>query len=571
MIITLVIGLTLALVLGMVAQQLRLSPLVGYLVAGMLAAQPWWGYPVDSHIVEEFSHIGVALLLFGVGLHFHFKDLLAVRKVALPGSCICMVLWTGLGAVVYYLLGGAEADWLGGTMFGMCVCVSSTVVLTRVLSENRLLQTPSGHTALGWLVVEDIFTIIMLVLLPVLFGGDAAQQNIWEALGWMSLKLVAMVICVAYLGRKVIARVLTYVSRHSSDELFTLAVLVFALGIAVLSAHVFNASMEFGAFLSGMVVGQSKFASRAASDALPMRHAFAVLFFVSVGMGFNLSGIVECWPLALGTVLFTLLFKPVSAYFVIRMLGRPGSLGVIVGTSLSQIGEFSFILAALAAGTYGLMPQSAANVITGVAIITITLNAALYRFVPGLIRRMEDRGIGLVKNQGQEIIPVPSEEKQRVIVVGYGPCGEITSDILRRNNIDVVVIEMNVDTVSRLQKEGIPVIHGDARLRALLQSAGVEGSEAIVISVTSAPADEIAEAARSLNPDIGVIAATHFIRNAQLMRSKGARAIFSGEEELALSMGAYLLHSFGAPDEQVVRERNHMRRKLAGELPYLNE
>ena len=569
MIITLVIGLTLALVLGMLAQQLRLSPLVGYLVAGMLAAQPWWGHPVDSHIVEEFSHIGVALLLFGVGLHFHFKDLLAVRKVALPGSCMCMVLWTGTGGLVYYLLGGPQADWLGGIMFGMCVCVSSTVVLTRVLSENRLLQTPSGHTALGWLVVEDIFTIIMLVLLPVLFGGDS-QQSIGEALGWMTVKLVAMVFCVAYLGRKVIARVLTYVSRHSSDELFTLAVLVFALGIAVLSAHVFNASMEFGAFLSGMVVGQSKFASRAASDALPMRHAFAVLFFVSVGMGFNISGIAECWPLALGTVLFTLLFKPVSAYFIIRLLRRPGSLGVIVGTSLSQIGEFSFILAALAAGTYGLMPMSAANVITGVAIITITLNAALYRFVPGLIRRMEDRGIGVVKTAG-EIIPPPSEETQRVIVVGYGPCGEITSDILRRNNIEVVVIEMNVDTVTRLQKEGVPVIHGDARLRSLLQAAGVEKAEAIVVSVTAAPADEIAEAARSLNPNIGVIAATHFIRNAQQMRSKGARAVFSGEEELALSMGGYLLHSFGAPDEQVVRERNHMRRKLAGELPYLDE
>ena len=374
----------------------------------------------------------------------------------------------------------------------------------------------------------------------------------------------------AYLGRKVIGRVLTYVSRHSSDELFTLAVLVFALGIAVLSAHVFNASMEFGAFLSGMVVGQSKFASRAASDALPMRHAFAVLFFVSVGMGFNIGGIVECWPLALGTVLFTLLFKPISAYFIIRMLGRPGSLGVVVGTSLSQIGEFSFILAALAAGTYGLMPMSAANVITGVAIITITLNAALYRFVPGLIKRMEDRGIGVVKSDTNSI-PPPSAELPRVIVVGYGPCGEITSDILRRNNIEVVVIEMNIDTVTRLQKEGLPVIHGDARLRALLQSAGVEAAEAIVISVTAAPADEIAEAARSLNPEIGVIAATHFIRSAQLMRRKGARAIFSGEEELALSMGAYLLHSFGAPDEQVVRERNHMRRKLAGELPYIEE
>ena len=302
MIFTLAVGLALAFVLGMVAQQLKLSPLVGYLVAGMLAAQPWWGYPVDQHVVEEFSHIGVVLLLFGVGLHFHFKDLLAVRTVAVPGAVTCSLLWTGIGALVYHLCGGA-GGWVAAGIFGMCVCVSSTVVLTRVLEDNKMLQTPAGHTALGWLVVEDLFTIILLVLMPVMFGND----ELLPALGGMAVKLTLLVLIVALLGKRVITRVLTYVARNGSDELFTLGVLVIALGIAVLSSYVFNASMEFGAFLSGMVVGQSKFASRAASDALPMRDAFAVLFFVSVGMGFQMGGLVEYWPLALGTTAYVLL------------------------------------------------------------------------------------------------------------------------------------------------------------------------------------------------------------------------------------------------------------------------
>ena len=237
MIFTLVMGLGLAFVLGMVAQKMKLSPLVGYLVAGMLAAQPWWGQPVDLHMVEEFSHIGVVLLLFGVGLHFHFKDLLAVRKVAVPGAVTCSILWTGIGGLVYYLCGGA-GGWVAAAIFGMCVCVSSTVVLTRVLEDNKMLQTPAGHTALGWLVVEDLFTIILLVLMPVMFGND----ELLPALGGMAVKLVLLVFIVAWLGKRVIARVLTYVARNGSDELFTLGVLVIALGIAVLSSYVFNAS-----------------------------------------------------------------------------------------------------------------------------------------------------------------------------------------------------------------------------------------------------------------------------------------------------------------------------------------
>lgn len=560
MIFTLAIGLTLALILGVLAQKLQLSPLVGYLLAGILAAQPWWGVPVESHVVEEFSHIGVVLLLFGVGLQFHFKDLLAVQKVAVPGATVCMLTRAGLGAVFYYWL-VSDASWVGAIMFGTCMCISSTVVLTRVLADNKVLQTPAGHTALGWLVVEDIFTIILLVLLPVFFGGQA----LLPALGWMALKLTLLILCVTFVGRMVIAKVLTYVSRSTSDELFTLAVLVFALGIAVLSAQVFNASLEFGAFLSGMVVGQSKFASRAASDALPMRDAFAVLFFVSVGMGFDAKGLLDHWQLALSAVMLTLLAKPLVAYIVIRLLKRPSRMALIVSTSLSQVGEFSFILAALIAGTYGLLPGYAVNVITGTAIITITLNAALYRFVPKLVRMFEERGIGI--DGADQHIPAPTEARHRVIVVGYGPCGEILSGILADYDVEVVVIEMNVDTVTRLKKKGMIALHGDARLRTILRMAGVEQARAIIITSSAAPAKEIASAAKGINPHISIMAYTTYIRNAAMLRQDGAESVFSGEEEVALSMTSHLLRGLGATEEQVTREREAARSRLVGEAP----
>ena len=568
MIYTLAIGLTLALLLGIIAQKLKLSPLVGYLVAGILAAQPWWGEPVEEHVVEEFSHIGVVLLLFGVGLQFHFKDLLAVQKVAVPGSTVCMVVRAALGALCFYWL-VAGASWIGALMFGACMCVSSTVVLTRVLADNKILQTPAGHTALGWLVVEDIFTIILLVLLPVFFDGQA----LGPALGWMAVKLTLLIFCVAFLGRYVIDKGLTFVSRSTSDELFTLSVLVLALGIAVLSSHVFNASLEFGAFLSGMVVGQGKFASRAASDALPMRDAFAVLFFVSVGMGFNFMGLLEHWQLALSAILLTLFAKPLVAYIVIRLLRKPSRMALIVSASLSQVGEFSFILASLIAGKYGLLPPYAVNVITGTAIITITLNAALYRFVPQIVKLMEDRGIG-IEGKDQQLPPVEGD-RHRVIVVGYGPCGKILSDIFGSYDIDVVVIEMNVDTVSRLGRAGIHALHGDARLRPILRMAGVEQAKAIIITSAAAPAREISASARGLNPNISIMAYTTYIRDARVIRSaeqsgdgSARTSVFSGEEEVALTMMVHLLRSFGATEEQVTRERRAARERLADQTPH---
>lgn len=561
MIFTLVIGLTLALVLGMAAQKLSLSPLVGYLAAGMLAAQPWWGHPVSGEVVEEFSHLGVVLLLFGVGLQFHLKDLLSVQKIVVPGALVCMPLIACLGMGAFCLFGMGAHAWDNGLMYGLCICVSSTVVLTRVLSDNRVMQSPAGYTALGWLVMEDIFTIVLLVLLPAVFSGE----SLGAALGWMALKLTLMIVCVALVGRYVIGRVLTYVSRSASGELFTLAVLTCALGIAVLSATVFNASMEFGAFLSGMVVGQSKFASRAAGDALPMRDAFAVLFFVSVGMGFNPQGLVDYWPLALCTLGICMFMKPLAAFCMIRLLGKPMRLSMMVGGSLSQIGEFSFILATLIAGTYGMLPMEAANVITGVAIISIIINAACYRFVPRAVNALEKRGIGLPPAGSSDHIPAPREDKHRAILVGYGPCGELASKVLRRFDFDIVVIEMNVDTVTRLNQSGIPALHGDARVRHILKAAGCEKAVSINITSPAAPADAIAAAAKALNPDIYVVAHTSYIRSAQQLRSNGAADyVFSGEAEVALSMTSHLLRIMGATEEQVQKERQQNRSVLFG-------
>ena len=548
------IGLALALLFGIIAQKLSLSPLVGYLFAGIAAAALGTG-GMDGETVHGFSDLGIVLLLFGVGLQFHFKDLLAVRQVAVPGSIINMVLRTLLAGAIFYALTGCS--WECAAMFGACLSVSSTVVLTRVLEDNRILQTPVGHTALGWLVVEDIATIVLLVLLPALVRGG----SLWEAMFWMAVKLLALIFCVAYLGKYVIKKVLTYLSGSASGELFTLAVLVFAIGIAGLSAYVFGASMEFGAFLSGMVLGQSRFAARAASEALPMRDAFAVLFFVSVGMGFNLQGLLDHWQLALAILGFTMLLKPIIAYLSIRLLRKPFRLGVLVSASFSQIGEFSFILASLAASKYDLLPDYACNVITGVAIISITLNAMLYRLVPPMVDKLERRGVGVVIDPSAAPAP-PTDDRYRIIVVGYGPCGELLTRILRAHDMDVLVLEMNINTVTRLAKEGIPALHGDARVRSILRMAGCEQAKAIIISTSAAPAEAIASAARGLNPEIRVVAQTQYIRNARLMEQGGAAAVFSGEEEVALSMNDHLLRGFGATEEQVMQEHREAKKLL---------
>lgn len=293
LILTLAGGLSAALVLGFITQKLRMSPIVGYLLAGIIVGPYSPGFVADADTASQCAEIGIILLMFGVGLHFHLKDLLAVQRIVLPGAAAQIGAATLLGMVVSH---GFGWSWAAGAVFGMAISVASTVVLTRVLSDNKALHTTTGHVALGWLVVEDLFTILLLVLLPAIVGGNEQSESVWHVLAVTTLKLGALVVFALVVGQRIIPKLLAYVARTGTRDLFTLSVLVLALGVAVGAANFFGASMALGAFLSGMVVGQSEFSSQAAAEALPMRDAFAVLFFVSVGMLFNPASLISDWP-----------------------------------------------------------------------------------------------------------------------------------------------------------------------------------------------------------------------------------------------------------------------------------
>ena len=374
LILTLTGGLTAALGLGFATQKLRLSPIVGYLLAGILVGPFTPGYVANKEIATQFAEIGVILLMFGVGLHFHLKDLLAVRKIAIPGAVVQIAAATALGAVVMRMIGWS---WTAGIVFGMAISVASTVVLTRVLADNRALHTPTGHIAIGWLIVEDLFTILVLVLLPALFdtGEGSDSRSVIATFAWALIKLTALVGFALVAGQRIIPWLLGYIARTGSRDLFTLAVLVLALGIAVGSAQLFGASMALGAFLAGMIVGQSEFSARSASEALPMRDAFAVLFFVSVGMLFDPYKIAEDWPLILATLGIVIIGKPLAAILVVLLFRRPLRSALSIAVALAQIGEFSFILASLALGL-NLLPPEATNALVVVSVVSITLNSS---------------------------------------------------------------------------------------------------------------------------------------------------------------------------------------------------
>lgn len=559
LIYALVGGLTAALLLGYIAQKLRWSPLVGYLVAGMIVGPHTPGIELDKGIVDQFAEIGVILLMFGVGLHFHLKDLLAVQRVALPGSLAQIAVSTALGALIAHCFGWS---WMAGVVFGMAVSVASTVVLTRVLADHRDLHTPSGHVALGWLVVEDLFTIFLMVLLPVLLEpGQKESLSAWalaETVGWTIVKLALLVVFTLFVGRRLIPLFLVWVARTGTRDLFTLAVLVLALGIAVCSAELFGASMVLGAFLSGMVVGQSEFSARAAAEALPMRDAFAVLFFVSVGMLFDPAALMESWPLALATLGIVLVGKPLAAYAVVRLLGKPLHLALSVSVALAQIGEFTFILAGMGI-YYNVLPPGTMNALIAAAVFSIAVNSLLYGCIPQWRRWLGKPGSG-EPEPGEEA--EDEEDDQRVVVVGFGPAGRMMSDILRRNHIGVSVVEMNIDTVKRLGGEGVHVVYGDARQADVLRAAGVEKAVGLIISSASVSAAEVAEAARSINSGIRLVVHTTYAREASAFCRDDGAVAFSGEEEVAVSMAEYLLRQLGATDEQIQRERRCIRAEL---------
>jgi CPA2 family monovalent cation:H+ antiporter-2 len=568
LIFTLTGALVTALAFGLLTRRIGLSPILGYMVAGIFLGRHVAGFVANYNIASELAEIGVVLLMFGVGLQFNLKELLMVRGVAIPGALVQIALATALGALTARCFGW---PWGSGILFGLSISVASTVVLMRILSENNALHTQTGHIAIGWLVVEDIFTVLVLVLVPVLADqGGLRAENALLSIGGAIGKIALLIAITFFVGRRWLPEFLGWVAETRSRELFTLAVLALALGIAVSSATLFGASLALGAFLAGMVVNQSAYSHRAAIEALPMRDAFAVLFFVSVGMLFDpLNFSREWWMIAL-TCLVILVGKPIAALLVVRMLSYPLHIGLSVGIALSQIGEFSFILATLGK-ELKILPGTAVDVLVASSIISITLNPVLYRLArptarligqnrvlhsfldpaASALRREEERS-------DKEIAPT-----QRAIVVGYGPIGRLVVRLLIENEVEPTVVELDSKTVQLLCAQGTRAIYGDASHIETLKVAGLEKTKNLILTASElSGAVELIQAARDVNPKVYIVARTTRLGTKKSLLAAGADRVFSAEGEMALSITECLLQTLGATRDQLEANRDSIRKKV---------
>jgi CPA2 family monovalent cation:H+ antiporter-2 len=571
LILTLTGGLSAALVLGYLTHRLGLSPIVGYLLAGTLVGPHTPGFVADIALAEQMAEIGVILLMFGVGLQFHVEELLAVRHVAVPGAVAQSAVATVLGALLARSLGW---DWPAGLVFGMALAVASTVVLVRVLADNNDLHTRAGHVAVGWLVVEDLFTVIALVLLPALFGPSRGETPLWRDLAFTALEVSALVAFTAVVGTRVIPRVLDYVAETRSRELFTLTVLVIALGIAVGSALLFSVSMALGAFLAGMVVGRSEYSLRAASEALPMRDAFAVLFFVSVGMLLDPGALLESPALVAGALAVVLVGKPLVALLFVWAMRYPLRVSLTVGIALAQIGEFSFILASMGR-ELGILTVSATNALVATAIASIVINPVAYRTIRPIERWLAARPRlwGLVNRPPATPAEVhvsrkeqPADPEHRAVVIGYGPTGRTVVRLLRDNGITPTVIELGIEAVRALRNEGIDAVYGDATRPETLEAAGIARAGSLILgSAGMANSAEVIRAARAVNPKVRVLARAPYLRDVAALRDAGATRVYSGEGEVALAFIEDILDGLGATPEQIDRERARAHAELFGE------
>jgi monovalent cation:H+ antiporter-2, CPA2 family len=572
LILTVTGGLGVALVLGYLTHRLGLSPIVGYLLAGTLVGPHTPGFVADAALAEQLAEIGVILLMFGVGLQFHIEELLAVRNVAIPGAVAQSGLATVLGALLVRAFGW---DWPAALIFGMALAVASTVVLVRVLSDNNDLHTQAGHIAVGWLVVEDLFTVVALVLLPPLFGPAMTDTSLWLALGFTVLKVTALVAFTALVGTRVIPRVLDYVADTRSRELFTLTVLVIALGIAVGSALIFSVSMALGAFLAGMVVGRSEYSLRAASEALPMRDAFAVLFFVSVGMLLDPGALMASPVLVLGALAIVLIAKPVVALTFVWVMKYPFRAALTCAIALGQIGEFSFILATMGR-ELGVLPAEATNVLVAASIASIVLNPVAYRSIRPIERWVNARPrLSAALNRPTSVpadlqpsrLERTNDPNHRAIVIGFGPTGRTVVRLLRGNGIAPTVIELNMDAVRTLRQDGIDAIYGDATRAETLEAAGIARAGSLILgSAGMANSADVIRAARELNPQIRVLARASYLRDVPALKHAGANSVYSGEGEVALAFTEDILDDLGATPEQIDRERARAHRELVGDL-----
>jgi CPA2 family monovalent cation:H+ antiporter-2 len=574
---TIAAAFTAAWVLGLLTQWLRLSPIVGYLLAGVLIGPHTPGFVGDVHLAQQLAEVGVILLMFGVGLHFHLKDLIAVRNVAIPGAVGQSLIATLLAMVVFSAFGMSLTT---GAVLGMAMAVASTVVLMRVLMDADVLSSRQGHVAVGWLIVEDIFTVILLVLIPVL-GSEAGKADVaaggggfWWTLGVAMVKLVVLVAIVLVAGAKVVPWALVKVARLRSRELFTLTVLVFSVAIAAASYFFFGASMALGAFLAGMVVAQSPVSHQAAADALPLRDAFAVLFFVSVGMLFDPAFLIE-QPLMVAAALgIILIIKPLTALLIVAVLGHSVRTALTVAIGLAQIGEFSFILSELARH-HGLMPDSGHNVLVASAIISITINPLLFRALPGIERslRSHPRLWALLNGRAERkaaTIDSPAgpthadgDGKRLAIVVGYGPVGKSVHRVLLDAGLATVVIDMNMDTVTALHAEGQVAIYGDASNQGVLEQAGVKRASHLVVTLPNAShRSAVVTASRAISATVRIVVRARYLRERDELERGGASAAVFEEAEAAIALARLVLADTGTHHHEAEKKLQDIRLHL---------
>jgi CPA2 family monovalent cation:H+ antiporter-2 len=544
---TVVVGLVLAFILGLIAQRIRVSPLVGYLLAGVFMGPFTPGYVADQNIANELAEIGIILLMFGVGLHFSLKDLLSVKNIAIPGAIVQIAVATLLGIGLGEALGWSFG---GGLVFGLALSVASTVVLLRALQERRLVDSERGRIAIGWLIVEDLAMVLTLVLLPAIAGllkgeGNGASMSALAMPVLITLgKVAGFVIFMLVVGRRVIPMLLHYVAHTGSRELFRLAVFAISLGVAFGAALIFDVSFALGAFFAGMILSESELSQRAANETLPLRDAFAVLFFVSVGMLVDPAIILrEPLPL-LATVFISLFGKSAAAFGIVRLFGYPTSTALTISASLAQIGEFSFILVSLGVGL-GLLPDRGRDLVLAGAIISIMLNPLFFALLDRLLADKDAKAAAASeaaaadsKEKAVTRVPLPETQlKDHVVLVGHGRVGSVVSRALRLNNTPLLVIEDTPGVVERLQKEGVEVVTGNAAAPDMLQAANVMGARGLLVAIPDAfEGGQIVAKARALNPTLPIIARAHSEEEIAHLKHHGANVVIMGEQEIAKAM-----------------------------------
>jgi CPA2 family monovalent cation:H+ antiporter-2 len=522
-----------------------MPPLVGYLLAGVAVGPFTPGFVADAGLASQLAEIGVILLMFGVGLHFSPEDLWAVRKIAVPGALAQIVVASLLGMLVAHFWGW---PWGSGLVFGMCLSVASTVVLLRALEDRSALETGEGRIAVGWLIVEDVVTVLVLVLLPALavpLGGQPGEAapagSLGAEIGWTLAKVTAFMGVMFLVGRRAVPWLLERVARTGSRELFTLGVLATALGIAVGAASLFGVSFALGAFFAGVVISESDLSTKAASDALPLQDAFAVLFFVAVGMLFDPMVLVHHPVKVLATVLIVMVGKSIAALAIVLAFGRPWKTALTISASLAQIGEFSFILAALGL-SLGLLPPEAQSLIVAGALISITLNPLTFAANAWIESRLASR---TPIRMTQDIV-LPKLLRAHTVLIGHGRVGGRVAAALAARKLPYVVVEADLDSAAGLIKRGIPVVYGDAARPGVLEHAGVKEARLLVVTAPDPfQARAVIEHARRIQPEIDIVVRTHSDAEREYLEAKNVGKTVMGEHELAEAMARYAVERLG--------------------------